>query len=144
MRTSYGWVIVAVGALMTCVALGAMFSLAIFLQPMATATGWSRAGISSAMTLNFLIMGLGAFGWGVASDRYGTRIVVLASRRGIAWARIGAGKQGGIAHSIPTHLRNSCRGDATGISAAQARNSWCSDSRSSLAVRRTPDRSFTW
>jgi MFS family permease len=78
MRTSYGWVIVAVGALMTCVALGAMFSLAIFLQPMATATGWSRAGISSAMTLNFLIMGLGAFGWGVASDRYGTRIVVLA------------------------------------------------------------------
>ena len=77
MRTSYGWVIVAAGALMTCVALGAMFSLAIFLEPMSTATGWSRAGISSAMTLNFLVMGLGAFGWGAASDRFGTRIVVL-------------------------------------------------------------------
>ena len=77
MRNSYRWVIVAAGALMTCVALGAMFSLAVFLEPLATATGWSRAGISSAMTLNFLIMGLGAFGWGVASDRFGTRIVVV-------------------------------------------------------------------
>jgi MFS family permease len=78
MRSSYGWVIVGAGALMTCVAIGAMFSLAVFLEPMATATGWSRTGISSAMTLNFIIMGLGAFGWGAASDRFGTRIVVLA------------------------------------------------------------------
>ena len=29
----YGWVMVALGALMTCVAIGAMFSLAVFLQP---------------------------------------------------------------------------------------------------------------
>ena len=77
MTASYRWVIVAVGALMTCVAIGAMFSLAVFLEPMSTATGWSRAGISSAMTLNFIVMGLGAFGWGAASDRFGTRIVVL-------------------------------------------------------------------
>jgi MFS family permease len=75
---TYGWVIVAVGALMTCVALGAMFSLAIFLDPLAVATGWSRAGISSGMTLNFLIMGAGAFAWGAASDRFGIRIVVLS------------------------------------------------------------------
>ena len=77
MKVPYGWVIVGVGALMTCVAIGAMFSLAVFLEPMSTATGWSRAGISSAMTLNFIVMGLGAFGWGAASDRFGTRIVVL-------------------------------------------------------------------
>src|SRR5688572_3360921 len=75
--SSYGWVIVAAGALLSCVALGAMFSLAVFLDPMTTATGWSRAGISSAMTLNFIIMGLGAFGWGAACDRWGTRPVVL-------------------------------------------------------------------
>jgi MFS family permease len=77
MNSGYRWVIVAAGALMTCVALGAMFSLAIFLEPMANATHWSRAGISSAMTLNFLVMGLGGFAWGAASDRYGPRIVVL-------------------------------------------------------------------
>jgi len=77
MTHSYRWVIIGAGALMTCVALGAMFSLAIFLEPLSTATGWSRAGVSSAMTLNFLIMGLGNFGWGAVSDRFGTRIVVL-------------------------------------------------------------------
>jgi MFS family permease len=77
MGPSYRWVIVGAGALMTCVAIGAMFSLAVFLEPMSTGTGWSRAGISSAMTLNFLVMGLGAFGWGAVSDRFGTRIVVL-------------------------------------------------------------------
>src|SRR5689334_15129959 len=77
MEHPYRWMIVGVGALMTCVAVGAMFSLAVFLEPMATSTGWSRAGISSAMTLNFLTMGLGGFGWGAASDRFGTRVVVL-------------------------------------------------------------------
>jgi MFS family permease len=76
-QQAYRWVIVAAGALMTCVALGAMFSLAVFLDPMATATGWSRAGISAGMTLNFIIMGIGAFAWGAISDRCGIRIVVL-------------------------------------------------------------------
>ena len=77
MQLSYRWVIIAAGALMTCVAAGAMFSLAVFLQPMSLATGWSRAGISSAMTLNFLTMGIAGFVWGSLSDRYGVRIVVL-------------------------------------------------------------------
>src|SRR6478735_3805794 len=76
-ESPYRWVLVAIGALMTCVAVGAMFSLAVFLEPMGAATGWSRAGISSAMTLNFIFMGLGGFGWGAASDRFGPRIVVL-------------------------------------------------------------------
>lgn len=76
--TSYRWVIIGVGALMTCVGIGAMFSLAIFLQPISADTGWSRAGISSAMTLNFLVMGVAGFGWGTLSDRFGARIVVLA------------------------------------------------------------------
>ena len=62
---------------MTCVALGAMFSLAIFQGPIATDTGWSHAGIASAMTLNFIVMGIGGFIWGAASDRFGPRIVVL-------------------------------------------------------------------
>src|SRR5215510_12373262 len=77
MQLPYRWVIIAAGALMTCVAVGAMFSLAVFLQPMALSTGWSRAGISSAMTLNFLTMGIAGFFWGSLSDRFGARIVVL-------------------------------------------------------------------
>jgi len=73
----YGWVMVAVGALMSCVAIGAMFSLAVFLQPITESTGWSRAGVSSAMTLNFIAMGVAGFAWGALSDRYGARVVVL-------------------------------------------------------------------
>jgi len=77
MQLSYRWVIIGAGALMTCVAVGAMFSLAVFLQPISVATGWSRAGISSAMTLNFLTMAVAGFVWGTASDRFGARFVVL-------------------------------------------------------------------
>ncbi|MCJ9734171.1 MFS transporter, partial [Bradyrhizobium sp. PRIMUS42] len=74
----YGWVVVAAGALMTCVGFGTMLSLAVFLQPISEAMGWSRAGVSAAATLDFLCMGVAAFLWGTLSDRFGTRIVVLA------------------------------------------------------------------
>jgi MFS family permease len=76
--SSYRWVIVAAGGLMGCVAIGAMFSLAVFLGPMSLATGWSRAAISSAMTLDFLVMGVAGFAWGAISDRFGVRVVVLS------------------------------------------------------------------
>ena len=75
---SYGWVVVGAGALMTCVGFGSMLSLAVFLQPISEAMGWSRSGVSAAATINFLCMGLAAFFWGAMSDRFGTRIVVLA------------------------------------------------------------------
>jgi MFS family permease len=78
MKVHYGWVMVAIGALMGCVAIGAMMSLAVFLQPITEGTGWSRAGVSTAMTFGFLVMGAAGFGWGALSDRFGTRPVVLA------------------------------------------------------------------
>lgn len=81
----YGWVVVAAGAFITCVALGAVFTLPVFLQPITDATGWSRTGVSVAMTLVFLGMGFAGIGWGALSDRYGARIVVL-QRRG-RWGR---------------------------------------------------------
>jgi len=78
MGRHYGWVIVAVGALMGCIGMGSMFSLAVFLDPIAAGTGWSRAGISASMTVAFLAMGAGAFGWGWVCDRHGPRIVGVA------------------------------------------------------------------
>ena len=74
----YGWVIVVVGIVVTCVGFGAMMSLTVFLQPMSDAMGWSRTGIATAALLNFLSMGAGAFAWGALSDRFGTRVVVLS------------------------------------------------------------------
>ena len=75
---SYGWVVVATGAVITCVAGGALFALPVYLQPMAAQTGWTHAAISSAMTLVFLVMALSSFVWGALSDRIGARIVVLS------------------------------------------------------------------
>jgi MFS family permease len=78
MKLHYGWVVVAAGALMGCVAIGTVFSLAVFLQPMSDESGWSRTGISSAMTIVFITMGIGSFGWGALTDRFGPMIVVLS------------------------------------------------------------------
>lgn len=74
----YGWVIVIVGGLIGCVAAGSMFALSVYLDPMGKDTGWSRASISAAMTLVFLVMGVSGFIWGMLSDRYGPRPVVIS------------------------------------------------------------------
>lgn len=78
MNHSYRWVIVAAGGLLGCVAIGAMFSLPIFLRPMSEDTGWSVTGISTAMTIGFLAMAAASMVWGGLSDRFGPRPVVLA------------------------------------------------------------------
>lgn len=77
MDRPYRWVIVAAGGLLGCVAVGAMFSLPVFLRPMAQDTGWSVAGISTAMTIGFLAMAAASMAWGSLSDRFGPRPVVL-------------------------------------------------------------------
>lgn len=76
-KLHYGWVVVAAGALMTWVAMGALLSLPVFLAPISADTGWSRGGIGLAMTLNFLTMGIGSFVWGGLSDRHGPRGILL-------------------------------------------------------------------
>src|SRR6202166_364884 len=76
-KSYYRWVIVAAGGLLGCVAIGAMFSLPVFLRPISRDTGWSITGVSSAMTFGFLAMALGSIIWGNLSDRFGPRLIVL-------------------------------------------------------------------
>src|ERR1700741_2102635 len=76
-NSRYRWVIVAAGGLFGCVAIGGMFSLPVLLQPIAHDTGWSVAGISSAMTIGFLAMAFTSMIWGTLSDRFGPLPVVL-------------------------------------------------------------------
>ena len=54
-HSSYGWIVVGAGALMTCVGFGTMLSLAVFLQPISANTGWSVSGVSAAATLDFAL-----------------------------------------------------------------------------------------
>ncbi len=77
-RLFYGWIVVAASAAIVCIGMGALFSLGVFLKPMADTMGWSRGAISSVALLNWVSMGLGSFVWGALSDRIGTRAVAVA------------------------------------------------------------------
>jgi MFS family permease len=76
-NSRYRWVIVAAGGLLGCVAIGSMFSLPVLLQPIVRDTGWSVAGVSSAMTVGFIALAVASMAWGTLSDRYGPLPVVL-------------------------------------------------------------------
>jgi MFS family permease len=60
------------------VAMGALFSLGVFLAPIQTATAWSRTDISAVALLAWVTLGIGSFLWGALSDRTGPRVVIVA------------------------------------------------------------------
>ena len=76
-QAAYPWLIVAAGALISCVAFGAILALPVLLTSISADTGWSRVGISLGVTLNFLAMGITSIGWGYLSDRIGPRPVLV-------------------------------------------------------------------
>jgi MFS family permease len=94
--STYRWVIVAAGGFLGCVGMGAMFSLPVFLLPMSRTSGWTVAGISSAMTIGFLAMALGSIAWGTLSDRLGPRLVVMTGSVGLAASLFLASRAGSL------------------------------------------------
>ena len=89
-NSTYRWVIVAAGALLGCVAIGSAFSLPVFLVPMTRETGWSRTGISTAMTIGFLAMAVGSVVWGSLTDLSELRQLLQAWRdaKASAWKAV--------------------------------------------------------
>ena len=103
MQFSYRWVIVAAGALLGCISAGSMFSLAVFLHPIAEATGWPHAGRSATMKINFLCMGafmgaatsvstlgmaLGPPLGGYLYDRFGSHAWLYIGSFAIGWGAV--------------------------------------------------------
>ena len=92
MKLHYGWVIVAFGIVATCIGVGTVTALSVFLRPVAAALGSSLTGLSSVSTLAFLSMGVAGFAWGALADRFGTRSVVLAGALMLGFGLLGASR----------------------------------------------------
>ena len=60
------------------VAWGTNRTFGVFLKPMLSEFGWSRASISGAFTMAMIIMGLASFVGGRITDRFGPRAVVIS------------------------------------------------------------------
>ena len=75
----YGYNIVAGGFIIQAACIGAMFTYGIFFMEFQAEFGWSRATISGASSLSFLILGaVGALA-GRLNDRIGPRVLITAS-----------------------------------------------------------------
>ena len=75
----YGYNIVAAGVIIQAVCIGARFTDGIFFKEFQTEFGWSRAVISGAMSLAFLIMGAVGVLAGSMNDRIGPRLIIMAA-----------------------------------------------------------------
>jgi MFS family permease len=76
-RPSYGWVVLGAAFVIITMAIGTLFSLAVFLKPLEDSMGWARSSVSAIALMNWIAMGIGSFASGYLSDRFGTRRVVL-------------------------------------------------------------------
>jgi MFS family permease len=74
----YGWVVLGAAFAIITLSIGTLFTLGVFLKPIEEGMGWSRSTIGAIGLLNWFVMGLGGVAAGYLSDRFGTRVVVLA------------------------------------------------------------------
>jgi MFS family permease len=86
----YGWVIVALTFLANLTATSIRSAPSVLIHPLEAEFGWSRTAISSAASLNLLLLGLFAPVGGWLIDRVGPRRVILGSLAATAVGVTGA------------------------------------------------------
>ena len=74
----YGWYVLAGSALVVFGVLGMQFSFGVFLKPMTEEFGWSRATLSLAFGITFMISGLLRPLAGYLADRYSAKWAALS------------------------------------------------------------------
>lgn len=90
----WGWVMVAALGVTECVSYGVLsYAFAVFLHPMERDLGWSRAQLTGAFSVAWLVAGLAAVPLGRWIDRHGARLVMtagslLAALLLAAWSRV--------------------------------------------------------
>jgi MFS family permease len=78
-RYFYGYNIVAAGFAIQAVFVGALFAYGVFFKEFQAEFGWSRATISGASSLAFLIMGIVGILAGRLNDKIGPRLLIVVS-----------------------------------------------------------------
>jgi MFS family permease len=76
-RAGHPWGLLAVAIVIVGIAMGALFSLGVFLAPIQASTAWSRTDISAVALLAWIALGIGSFLWGTLTDRTGPRLVIV-------------------------------------------------------------------
>lgn len=72
----YGYTIVAAGFFIQAVVWGCSNSFGVFFNPLIQEFGWSRATISGAASLGFLMSGAASIGLGTLNDKLGPRLIM--------------------------------------------------------------------
>jgi len=72
----YGYIIIVAGFFIQAVVWGASNSFGVFFDPLINEFGWSRATISGAASLGFLVHGSSSIVLGNLNDRFGPRIIM--------------------------------------------------------------------
>ena len=92
----YGYIVVAAATSIMTLVWGANRSFGVFLEPMLSEFGWTRAGISGAYTLCMVITGILTIPAGRLSDRFGPRVVLIGSGLLLGLGYILTSQVGGI------------------------------------------------
>ena len=79
-----GWFVVATVTTMLAVTSGARFLFGVVLKPLSEEFGWSREALSSAVTINVILLTLLQPLIGIAVDRWGSRRLLLLGTLGTA------------------------------------------------------------
>lgn len=74
----YGWVIVFAGLALSLIMFGVVDSFSVMFKPIAEQFHWERGTVSAASLLNWISFGLANLVFGALSDRFGSRLVMVA------------------------------------------------------------------
>ncbi len=74
----YGYIVIVAAFCIQMVVFGIFSTFGVFFNPLLTEFGWSRATISGAASLSFLLLGFLAIIVGGLTDRFGPRIIMVA------------------------------------------------------------------
>ena len=79
----YGYVVVAASLMSSLLIIGGHNTFGVFLKPISSELGWTRAATSAAYSISFIVFGITSIVVGRLTDRFGPKIIIAAC--GVFW-----------------------------------------------------------